>query len=80
MTTHLEPDILEWEVKCTLGSITMNKLSGGDGILAVLFQIIKDDAIKVLLYSICQLIWKTQQWPLCQSLGLCESQKTVENS
>ena len=60
--THLEPDILEWEVKWALGSITMNKASGGDGIPAVLFQILKDDAVKVL-HSIHQQIWKTQQWP-----------------
>ena len=60
--THLEPDILECEVKWALGSITMNKASGGDGSPAVLFQILKDDAIKIL-HSICQQIWKTQQWP-----------------
>ena len=60
--THLEPDILECEVKCALGSITMNKASGGDGISVELFQILKDDAMKVL-HSICQHIWKTQQWP-----------------
>ena len=60
--THLEPDILECEVKWTLGSITMNKASGGDGIAVELFQILKDDAVKVL-HSICQPIWKTQQWP-----------------
>ena len=60
--THLEPDILECEVKWTLGSITMNKASGGDGIPVELFQILKDDAVKVL-QSICQQIWKTQQWP-----------------
>ena len=60
--THLEPDILECEVKWALGSITMNKASGGDGILAELIQILKDDAVKVL-HSICQQIWKTQQWP-----------------
>ena len=60
--THLEPDILECEVKWALGSITMNKPSGGDGIPVELFQILKDDAMKVL-YSICQQIWKTQQWP-----------------
>ena len=59
---HLKPDILEWEVKWALGSITMNKTSGGDGIPAELFQILKDDAVKVL-HSICQQIWKTQQWP-----------------
>jgi hypothetical protein len=58
--THLEPDILEYEVKWALGSITMNKVSGGDGIPAELLQILKDDAVKVL-YSICQQIWKTQQ-------------------
>ena len=60
--THLEPDILECEVKWALGSITMNKASGGDGIPVELFQILKDDAVKVL-HSICQKIWKTQQWP-----------------
>ena len=58
--THLEPDILECEVKWALGSITMNKARGGDGIPAELFQILKDDAVKVL-HSICQQIWKTQQ-------------------
>ena len=62
MITHLEPDILEGEVKWALGSITMNKASGGDGIPAELFQILKDDAMKVL-HSTCQEIWKTQQWP-----------------
>ena len=60
--THLEPDILESEVKWALGGITMNKASGGDGIPVELFQILKDDAVKVL-YSIGQQIWKTQQWP-----------------
>ena len=60
--THLDPDILECEVKWTLGSIAMNKASGGDGIPVELFQILKDDALKVL-HSICQQIWKTQQWP-----------------
>ena len=60
--TRLEPDILEWEVKWSLGSITTNKASGGDGIPVELFQILKDDARKVL-HSICQQIWKTQQWP-----------------
>ena len=60
--THLEPDILECEVKWALGSITMNKSSGGDRIPVELFQILKDDAVKVL-HSICQQIWKTQQWP-----------------
>ena len=62
MITHLEPDILECEVKWALGSITTNKDSGGDGIPVELFQILKDDAVKVL-HSICQQIWKTQQWP-----------------
>ena len=60
--THLEPDILEWEVRWALGSITTNKTSGGDGIPVELFQILKDDAVKVL-HSICQQICKTQQWP-----------------
>ena len=60
--THLEPDILGCEFKWALGSITMNKASGGDGIPVELFQILKDDAMKVL-HSICQQIWKTQQWP-----------------
>ena len=60
--THLEPDILECEVKWKLGNITMNKDGGGDGIPVELFQILKDDAVKVL-HSICQQIWKTQQWP-----------------
>ena len=60
--THLEPDILECEVKWALGSITMNTPSGGDGIPIKLFQILKDAAVKVL-HSICQQIWKTQQWP-----------------
>ena len=62
MIIHLEPDILEYEVKWALGSITMNKASGGDGIQAELFQILKDDAVKGL-HSVCQQIWKTQQWP-----------------
>ena len=62
MITHLEPDILECEVKWALKIITMNKVSGGDGIAVELFQILKDDAVKVL-HSICQKIWKTQQWP-----------------
>ena len=60
--TDLEPDILECEVKRALGSITTNKASGGDGIPVELFQILKDDAVKVL-HSICQHIWKTQKWP-----------------
>ena len=62
MITYLEPDITECEVEQVLGSITMNKASGGDRIPAELFQVLKDDAVKVLR-SICQQIWKTQQWP-----------------
>ena len=61
MITHLEPDILEGDVKRALGTITTNKASGRDGIPVELFQILKDDAVKVL-HSICQKIWKTQQW------------------
>ena len=61
MVTHLELDVLECEVRWTLGSTTMNKASGGDGISAEVFHILKDDAVKVL-HSICQQIWKTQQW------------------
>ena len=60
--THLEPDIFECEVKWALGSITMNKASGSDGIPVELYQILKSDAVKVL-HSICQQIWKTQRWP-----------------
>ena len=60
--THLEPDILECEAKCATGSITMNKAGGDNGTPAELFQILKDDAVKVL-HSICQQIWKIQQWP-----------------
>ena len=62
MITHLEPDILECEVKWALGSITTNKASGSEGIPTELFQILKDDAVEVL-HSICQKFWKTQQWP-----------------
>ena len=62
MITHLEPDIPECEVKWALGSISTNKASRGDGVPVGLFQILKDDAVKVL-HSICQQIWKTQQWP-----------------
>ena len=62
IVTNLEPDILECEVKWALGSITINKASGSDGIPVELFQILKNDALKVL-HSICQQIWKTQQWP-----------------
>ena len=60
--THLEPDILECEVKWALGSITMNKASGGDGIPVELFQTVKDNAVNVL-HSICQQVWKIEQWP-----------------
>ena len=60
--THLEQDILECKVKWALGSIAMNKASGDDGVPVELFQILKDDAVK-MLHSICQQIWKTQQWP-----------------
>ena len=60
--THLESDILQYEVNWALGSITTNKASGGDGISVELFQILKDDSVKVL-HSVCQQIWKTQQWP-----------------
>ena len=62
MITHLEPDILECKVKWALENITTNKASGGDGIPLELFQILKDDAVKGL-HSICQQVWKTQQWP-----------------
>ena len=62
VVTHLKPDILECDIKSALGSITMNKASGNDGIPVELFQVLKDDAVKVL-HSICQPIWKTQQWP-----------------
>ena len=62
MITHLEPNIMDSKVKWALGRITMNKASGGDGIPAELFQILKDNVVKVL-HSICQQIWKTQQWP-----------------
>ena len=60
--TYLEPDILEWEVKWAIGSITTNKASGGDVFAVELFQILKDSAVKVL-HSMCQQIWETQQWP-----------------
>ena len=62
MITHLGPNILECEVKWAFGNVTMNKASGGDGIPVELFQIPKDDAVKVL-HTVCQQIWKTQQWP-----------------
>jgi len=70
MVTHLEPDILQCEVKWALGSMTMNKVSGGDGIPVEQFQILKDDAVKVL-YSICNQIWKTQQWPQDWKRSVC---------
>ena len=72
--THWEPDVLEWEVKWALGIITRNKASGGDGISAELFQILKDDAVKVLR-SICQQIWKTQQWPQGWKRSVFQSQR-----
>ena len=62
VVAHLQPDIIECEIKWALGSFTTNKASGGDGIPAELFQILEDDAVKVL-YLKCQQIWKTQQWP-----------------
>ena len=74
MITHLEPDILECEVKWALGSITTNKDSGGDGIPDDLFQILKDDAVKVL-HSICQQIWKTQQWPRLEKVSFPSNPK-----
>ena len=70
--SHLEPDTLECKVKWALGSITVNKVSGGDGIPDELFQILKDDSVKVLP-SICQQIWKTQQWPDRKSTRLNSS-------
>ena len=70
MIIHLEPDILECEVKWALGSITTNKASGGDGIPMELFQILEDEAVKVL-HSICQQIWKTQQWPQDWKRSVC---------
>ena len=72
--THLEPDILKCKVKWALGSITMNKASGGDGIQVELFQTLKDDAVKVL-HSICQQIWKTQQWPQLEKVSLHSNPK-----
>ena len=74
VVTHLEPDILECEVKWALGSITMNKASGGDGIPVELFQILKDDAVKVL-HSICQKIWKTQQLPELEKVSFHSNPK-----
>jgi len=74
MITHLEPDILECKVKWALRSITMNKASGGDGIPVDLFQILKDDAVKVL-HSKCQQIWKTQQWPQDWKVGFHSNPK-----
>ena len=71
MISNLEPDILEHEVKWALESITTNKASGGDGIPVELFQILKDDAVKVL-HSICQHIWKTQQWPQDWKIGIAQ--------
>ena len=72
--TRLEPDILKCEVKWALGSITMNKASGGNGIPVELFQILKDDAVKVL-HSICHQIWKTQQWPQLEKVSFHSNPK-----
>ena len=72
--THLEPDILESDVKWASGSITMNETSRGDGIPVELFQILKDDAVKVL-HSICQQVWKTQQWPQATGQFSFQSQR-----
>ena len=77
--THLEPDILECEVKWALGSIAMNKAGGGDGIPVELFPILKDDAVKVL-HSICQQIWKTQQWPQDWKMSVFISIPTKSNA
>ena len=74
MITHLEPDILECEVEWALRSITANKAIGGDGIPGELFQTLKDDAVKVLC-SICQQIWKTQQWPQDWKRSVFQSQR-----
>ena len=74
MITQLEPDILECEVKWALESITMNKASGGDDIAVELFQILNDDAVKVL-HLICQQIWKTQQWPGLEKVSLHSNPK-----
>ena len=81
MVTDLEPDILECEVKWALESITMNKASGGDGIPVELFQILKGDAVKVL-NSICQQIWKTQQWPKDwkRSVSFQSQRKAIPNN
>ena len=77
--THLEPDILECEVKWALESITTNKANGGDGIPVELFQILKDDAVKVL-HSICQQIWKTQQWPQDRKRSFPSQRKAMPNN
>ena len=76
VATHLQPDILECEVKWALGSMNTNKASRGDRISAELVQILKDDSVKVL-YSICQQIWKTQQWPLYQKRILHNRQEVA---
>ena len=79
LITHLEPDILECKVKWTLGNITKNKASGGDGIPAKLFQILKDDTVKVL-HSVCQQIWKTQQGPQDQKMSVFISTSKRSNA
>ena len=76
VVTHLEPDILGCQVKWTLGYITMNKASGGDGIPVELSQILKDDAVKAL-HSICQQIWKTQQWPQDGNMSMPKNAQTT---
>ena len=75
--THLEPDILEFKVKWTLGSIITNKASGDDGIPVELFHILKDDAVKVL-HSICQKIWKAQQWPGLEKVSFHSNPKETQ--
>ena len=77
MITHLEPDILEFKVKWTLGSIITNKASGDDGIPVELFQILKDDAVKVL-HSICQQIWNAQQWPGLEKVSFHSNPKETQ--
>ena len=79
MITHLEPDILECEFKWALESITTNKASGGDGIPVELFQILEDDAVKVL-HSICQQIWKTQQWPQLEKISFHSNLKELKET
>ena len=79
MVTHLEPDILEYEVKWTLGSITTNKTTGGDVIPDKLFKILKDGAVKVL-HSVCQQIWKTQQWTGISQFSLQSHRRVISKN